>query len=73
MSEQPDPYGWDEWAARTPPARIGELIRDKCEMVKRARLVCLVSAEALRMYGDKPTHVQRVIADLETEGSKSDV
>jgi hypothetical protein len=70
VSEQPDPYGWDEWVARTPPAKVAELIRDKCEQVKRARLVCLVSAEALKMHGDKLTHVQRVIADLETEGKK---
>jgi hypothetical protein len=51
---------------------VGTMIRDKCEQLKRARLVCLVTAEALRMYGDKPKHVQAVIADLDEEGSKSD-
>jgi hypothetical protein len=79
VSDQPDPYGWDAWVSQTDHSIVGAMIRDKCEQLRQARLVCADAAKRLSEVTGEMTpggralaHTLGVIADLEDEGSKSD-
>ena len=77
MSDQPDPYGWDAWVLQTDHRIVGKMIRDKCEQLRQARLVCQRAAAGLRdrqavMSPNQSAYreLTALIAEVDAEGKK---